>query len=321
MNAHAHPNSSIEEATDNVLEHPPQIDRKHRRLIGNIGRVGFATKGLIYAMIGGLLIRSAAERRSETNQSPQGVFVLISSEPGSSGTVYLSLVLIGLLLYVIWRLAEGLTGQGYDSTFSKKKNFFKFRLAPLISAAVYISYAVYVITLLRQPKNAQGSTNNTQELSNTGGGSGACFPLCWRRTPAGTFGLVLLAIAFSIATLTQLALAVKTKFLAEMNKGKLQRTNRFVRWTVITIGRLGYLGRAFLFFAVAYFFWRLVAGTDPTLNDGQPTMSQALNGFTSASYAPYFMSIVGSLVLLYALFTLLSIYFRVFPTPPPSSNV
>lgn len=318
--SHHRDNDTITEIRDDVLEHPPQIQRKNHRLIGNIGRVGFATKGLIYGIIGALLIRSAAERRRDTNQSPQGVFVLIGSEPGSSGLVYLSLVLAGLLFYVVWRLAEGLTGQGYDSTFSKKKNFVKFRLAPLISAAVYISYAIYVINLLRQPRNKRGST--TTENGTNGGGSGAssCFPICWRRTVIGIIGLVILALAFSVAMLTQLLLAVKTKFLSEMDKGKLQKINMWLKWAIITIGRLGYLGRAILFFAVAYFFWRLVAGTDPTFRDNQATLSQALNGFANASYAPYFLAVTGSLVLLYALFTLLSIYYRVFPTPPPSTN-
>ena len=303
--------ANVEETMEHVLEHPDQIPRKHHPLIAFLGKLGFTTKGLMYGLIGGLACKSAFDHRSR-NDSPQGVFILIGSEPGGRGIVYLILVLTGLLFYVAWRLAEGLTGQGYDRTFSRKKNFFKYRVSPLVSGLVYLSYAYYVIQLLRRPRTPRYSTTSSA-------GSGGCFPLCWRQTAIGTVGLVVIAIAFTAATITQLIPAVKVDFLNEMNKEKLQR-NKAIRVVFTTTGRLGFFGRALLFLAVAYFFWRVVVGGDPALNPEHATVSQALNSFASASYAPYFLFIIGALLLLYAVYALSCVYFRVFPTPPPVSG-
>jgi len=38
-------------------------------------------------------------------------------------------------MYACWRFWEGITGQGSDDAFGKFKNFFKYRLSPLVSVS------------------------------------------------------------------------------------------------------------------------------------------------------------------------------------------
>ena len=42
---------------------------------------------------------------------------------------------ITVFMYACWRFWEGITGQGSDDAFGKFKNFFKYRLSPLVSVS------------------------------------------------------------------------------------------------------------------------------------------------------------------------------------------
>ena len=127
-----------------AFKHPKQIKKKYYKTVQIAGRVGFFTKGFIYSTIGGLTLQSAFTTTVH-NESPQGVFILFGSFPRGTGYVMLVALFIGVCIYVIWRLWEGTTGQGYDPRFSKKKNFFRYRLSPLASAFVYLLYAAYIV--------------------------------------------------------------------------------------------------------------------------------------------------------------------------------
>lgn len=64
------------------------------------------------------------------------------------------LVHTALVTYIIWRWWEGITQQGAHEEYGRAKNFFSFRLSPLVSGCVYLGYLVYCITLL--PKVFKG---------------------------------------------------------------------------------------------------------------------------------------------------------------------
>lgn len=63
----------------------------------------------------------------------QGAFILV----GNNGFGYPLLVVmaIGVFTYAAWRFWEGITGQGSDDAFGPFKNFFRYRLSPLVSVS------------------------------------------------------------------------------------------------------------------------------------------------------------------------------------------
>lgn len=294
-----------------LVSHPSQVRRKHYTVVSIAGRIGFLTKAFVYAFIGGLACKSALSPVRSENESPQGVFVLIGSEPSGSGEAYLIIVLAGLALYIIWRFWEGITGQGYDPNFSRKKNFFKFRIAPLVSGTVYAVYCYYIITLLRGPKAARGSSVREEDES--------CFPLCWRTSVIGTIGLSILALAFTIATITQLLPAFTAKFLNEMDSEKLNKC-KFCKWTFTVFGCIGFFARAVLFFMVCFLFWQIVFGHTPVLDPHHSTVSQALNALYTSSWGKWVLFFTGLGLLIYGVFAAANVYYRIFPTPPPSTT-
>lgn len=61
----------------------------------------------------------------------QGAFILVGNN--QFGYPLLIVMAVTVYMYVCWRLWEGITGQGSDDAFGKFKNFFKYRLSPLVS--------------------------------------------------------------------------------------------------------------------------------------------------------------------------------------------
>jgi len=61
----------------------------------------------------------------------QGAFILVGNN--SFGYPLLVVMAVGVLIYACWRFWEGITGQGSDAAFGPFKNFFRYRLSPLVS--------------------------------------------------------------------------------------------------------------------------------------------------------------------------------------------
>ena len=70
-----------------------------------LARVGFATKGLVYAIIGILAVQTAINAGGKTTDS-QGALQTIATQP--FGQFLLVLVTIGLVAYALWRLFEAI---------------------------------------------------------------------------------------------------------------------------------------------------------------------------------------------------------------------
>jgi hypothetical protein len=294
-----------------VFKQPKQIKKSHYGIVAFFGRVGFLTKAFIYGTIGGLTCESAFTS-TLNNESPQGVFILLGSIPNAAGRILLICILIGVGIYATWRFWEGLSGQGYESSFSKWKNFFRYRISPIASGIVYIAYGIYIITLLIEHQPVQPGSSFQSK--------GSCFPICWKNTVIGKIGLGLLAVAFTIATITQLIPALTGNFRNEMDFSKLNKM-RIIKYPFLAFGHIGFLARAVLFFLVCFLFWKILFGSFIYLDQYQSTVGQAINSIRGTSWGRNIMRTLGIGLIMYAVFAFMCIYFKIFPTPPPSTNI
>ena len=64
----------------------------------------------------------------------QGAFILLGNN--QFGYPLLIVMAISVYMYVCWRFWEGITGQGSDDAFGPFKNFFKYRLSPVVSVSI-----------------------------------------------------------------------------------------------------------------------------------------------------------------------------------------
>ena len=120
----------------------------------------------------------------------QGAFILVGSN--TIGIPLLIVLAASLITYCIWRYWEAITGQGADAAFGNLKNFFRYRLSPFVSGAVYSAYTIFVCTLI--PKS---------RTERSGSASNSSFPDSWTHSAIGKVGLCIAGIAFVAGALSQ----------------------------------------------------------------------------------------------------------------------
>lgn len=97
----------------------------------------------------------------------------------------------------------------------------------------------------------------------------------------------------------------------------LQQLWRPFRIFVLTTGHIGVLGRAGIFLFAAILFFRTV---HTETNTGKSAFGNALAQLQDSRGGRAALFIMGAFTVCYGLFCTLSIYARIFPTPPPVSS-
>lgn len=274
-----------------------EIDSTMRpsRYLGILGQIGYFFKAVVYGLLGYLCCKSGFGNVDSTPISTNGVFILLSKQPDHSGLVILSLTLCGLLSYSTYRITEGILGTGNIEKKSRLSNFFRFNLSPFVSSIMYITYAVYIISVLRHE-------NDTEENSEEG------FPNTWKGTRIGKAGLSLFFIAFVSASISQLIIVFQVRFKDEFKED----LNKWIYWIMVLTGEVGFFARSIVFALVAYAFVAFL------VNDPPANVSNYLAlGFQTLQHTNVeriLLGILGVLLVIYSLFLLISIYARRFPT-------
>ncbi|OZJ04215.1 hypothetical protein BZG36_02953 [Bifiguratus adelaidae] len=302
---------SLEQQKENAKERTTSgVKRKHERALRWLGRVGFFAKAVVYGIIGALTIANiagwSAPNGSSGNESPAGVFLLIGGVP-KVGRGLLVAMACGLIIYIIWRFWEAITGQGQDATFGKAKNFFRYRLSPFVSGCVYTAYLYYIIRMIFE-------TSDQQQQSV----SGKSFPNSWRDSAFGRFGLVLCGVAFAIAFLTQIVNAIGGGFRVDLKTSEPDFRPIWLKHFVHISGRIGFLGRAMLFGTVSVFMWDALA--KPLESGQQNIVAAAITNLNTNAGGKFFLVFLGVCLIIYAIFALLNCKYKYFPTPPPTRH-
>ncbi|KAL3147402.1 hypothetical protein ABBQ38_014468 [Trebouxia sp. C0009 RCD-2024] len=284
------------------FSHPLGVKPKHRKIVRTFGQIGWVFKGLVYAIIGGVACQAAAQGVSHVRGgdiSPQGAFILVGNN--SFGYPLLIVMAIGVFTYASWRFWEGITGQGSDDAFGPYKNFFRYRLSPLVSGTVYTAYGIFVITLIPRFKNIEDADSQ------------GSFPDSWRNSGIGKFGLAVFGLAFLIATITQLQAALTRNFHYDM-KDDLPN---WLMWTVIVTGHIGFIGRAGVFLFVGILFFRLISD-ESVADPNTTTIGNGLAQLQKSHGGRACLFILGFVLIVYGAFAVMNAYCKVYPTPPPS---
>lgn len=145
-------------------------------------RVGYAAKGVVYAVVGGLAVQQAIGRGGDIS-STRGALEEIASAP--FGTILLGLVTAGLVGYVVWRLVEAVVDPEGDEDDNDGKRWLR-RAFAVVSAVAYGFLAWYGVTIL------MGSGGGSGGAGGGGGGSGSMLgglmTSTWGRWLVGAIG-------------------------------------------------------------------------------------------------------------------------------------
>ena len=240
-------NKQAEEVIDDVAA-SPWMER--------IARFGYATKGVVYIVVGAMAALAAVGLSGET-PDPGGALQEIETKP--FGKVALLTVAFGLIGYVAWRWIQALAdadGKG------KKLKGIAIRIGYFFSGVVYASLAYTAAKILFDVGDPDTSSE-TQEF--------------WiARVMTKPFGrtLVLMTGACVIGFgLYQIYKGLKAKFrkrlkLGEMNEAK----DNWATWS----GRIGYIARGIVFIIIGFFVLQAAMQFDPDKAKGLDEVLQTL---------------------------------------------
>lgn len=132
-----------------------QLTRHPTVWIERLARFGYASKGVVYGIVGLLAAQAASGEGGKTTDT-RGALRTILTQP--FGKVLLSLVAIGLMGYVLWRFVE--TIKDPDNKGKDAKGLAQ-RLGYAVNGLIYAGLAFSAISLVLG--SGSGSSNSTED--------------------------------------------------------------------------------------------------------------------------------------------------------------
>lgn len=191
-----------------------------------LARLGYAARGTVYLIVGGLALVAAAGSGGRATDS-KGALQAVLEAP--FGAVLLAIIAIGLLCSAAWRLAQGFLDT--DRLGRKRKALFR-RAAYAGSAVIYVGLASTAASILF------GRRIGSEDQS------------------ARDWTAALLSQPFGPWLVAAVACAIALGGLAMVRRGLTDRFDGFAlspvaRNWVVPIGRLGFFARALVYLIVS----------------------------------------------------------------------
>ena len=237
-------------------------DHKPGHLVEGAARLGYASRGLVYVLLGGLAVLAAFGAGGDTS-GKQGVLVTVLTQP--LGWLWLSLIALGLASFGAWRLLESVTDA--DNRGSSFKGI-AVRATHFGSGILYLVLGAFAVSL------ALGWAAAGED------GQAAKDWTAWLMSkPFGSWLVMLAGLGFAGAGLGFVWKGWQGKFKKLADEGSMQ-------W-LITTGRVGYAARGIVYFLIGSFL--VLAGWH-----NNPQEAEGLGGaLSSLQQQPYGWILLG----------------------------
>lgn len=200
---------------------------RRRTLLAVLARLGYAARGVVYVLVGGLAVLASLGPWGTMTDS-RGALLVVMAEP--LGWIWLGIIGGGLGLFALWRFAQStLDADGLGTTLTMLGR----RAAYLLSAIGYSGMAVFAVSL------AFGLAARS-----TGGGERSiqAWAAWLLQQPYGTWALMVLGLGVVAAGLVMLWHAWKGERVVEFLDCPPAQS-----WWVVPAGRLGFAARGIVF--------------------------------------------------------------------------
>lgn len=254
--------------------------------IETLARVGYASRGVLYIIIGALAIALAIGSGGATTGS-RGALQTIAEQP--LGTAALIIIALGLAGYAIWRLSEAFANPQHLG--SDAKGVAR-RIGYAVRAVIYggLAIAAARMALGDSSGSSSGQTDSwTARVMELPGG----------RWLVGIAGAII--IGYGIHRLIQ---AWRADIGKQMRLGEMSADTG--RW-VIHVSRFGIAARGVVFVLVGWFFVQAAVQYDPSEAGG---VAEALNAIARESYGPILLGIVALGLIAFGVYSLLEAKYR-----------
>lgn len=276
------------------IQHP--MDRAERTVrntatgkwMSRLARLGYATKGVVYLIIGSLAVQLAVGHGgSATDQ--RGALRVIYEQP--FGKFLLAIVALGLLGFALWSFIQAIfdtEGKGQ----SAKGILERVGYAVVGVSSGTLAFGAYQLAA-GTGSGGQGSTTNAQDWT-----------ALLLKQPFGVVlvalvGLTIIAVAFYI-----FSKAYTTKFRSHLN---LATVDAQMRRGIILVGRCGYAALGVVFSIVGIFLIVAAAQHNPKQAKG---LDSALQTLLHQPFGPLLLGIVALGLIAYGVYSLVEARYR-----------
>lgn len=260
---------------------------KNNPWIDRLTRIGYATRGLIYGLMGYLAFQVFFGRGKITDQT--GALATIAAQP--YGKVLMIVIAVGLVGLLIWGIVRGIADPYHKGS----------DLKGMISRAGYIvsgiSYGALLMPTLQLIRGASrgSSTQQTQQAA------AGMLTKPWGPWVIGLVGLVLMG-----AGLYRMYLGVKGKLTERLKSYEMTEAQR--KWAV-RLGRIGYIALGFVLTVTGGLAVLAATTFDPHKIGG---LDSALVFIAHQPYGPWLLALVGLGLIAFAIYSFMgAIWFRI----------
>jgi hypothetical protein len=253
-------------------------------MIERLARLGYASIGIVYALVGILAVASARGERSSTGgQTAAAEFLL--GQP--FGRLMLAVIALGLTGYAVWRLTSALNDREADGDDTKG---IASRLFSALRGLLYGSLAVEIARIA-----FRGS-------SSSGGGDAQTRHWTARamQHPAGRIALAAAGLAAVAYGAWQLYAAWSSKLSKRLRLGSLDGA---MRRKIVAISRFGIAARGVVLFIIGGSF--VMAAIHHDASEARGTAGAL------ASLPPAMLGVIGVGFIAYGVYALVNARYRV----------
>ncbi|MBW3599879.1 MAG: DUF1206 domain-containing protein [Planctomycetes bacterium] len=248
---------------------------EHGRWIEWAGRIGFATKGVVFAIVGAMAV--AAAWRGGRAEGSHGAIREIGQQP--FGQVLLWLTAIGLVAYALWRFVQAAVDPGRRG--AEWKDIAR-RIGYFIVGLIYVGLAIYAA-----PVSIIGAGGDTSE-------NGLAAMVL--EYPGGRFLLGLVGAAVLGLACFELRLASTQNFMRDYKPQKMREPQRKIAKIA---GVVGLTARGITFLIVGFFVILAAWKLDPSETK---SFGEALEVLADQPYGPWLLAITGVGLICYAVY-------------------
>lgn len=262
---------------------PPQ-----ENWIETLARFGYAAKGFVYLVVGGLALQVATGTGGQTG-GPKEALGEIATQP--FGRILLALTGVGLIGYAVWRLVQAWSDPEHKGTDAKG---ILTRIGYVCSGLIY-----------------GGLAFEAARIAIGGGGSGGSSTEHWTaRLMAQPFGQFLVGgvgVVIVGVGLYQFYRAWQATFEKSLKWHEMNPTER--KWAT-RVGRAGVSARGVVYLIMGGFLISAAIRSNPQESMG---MGEALQYLGQQSYGPWLLGLVAAGLAAYGIFSalILSRYRRI----------
>lgn len=251
--------------------------------VERLARLGYAARGIVYALVGILAVQAAFGGRGQTTDS-RGAIQKIAQE----STALLWLVALGLFGYALWKVIQGVLdpeGKGSDA-----KGWIQ-RGAMVVSGLLYGGLAWAAVKM---------ATGN----GGSGGGGSQGFTAEMMAKPFGRWLVALAGLAVIVYAVYEMYKGWTEKFKRKLKMGEMEpEEQKIATWT----GKAGLLARGIVFILSGWFLVQAALRFDPSQARG---LSGALDTLASQPFGPWLLGLVALGLVAFGAYSILQARYR-----------